>query len=438
MIPTPRTAYINARLLDPASNLDAKGAVLCENGKILDYGPRVFDGPSPEGVRIVDTKGACLAPGLIDMRVHTGEPGNEHKENFQTLGQAAAAGGVTAIAAMPNTTPIIHDVAGVAYIDRRARQTKSVKTFPYATMTVNGEGHEMTEMGLLAEAGAIGFTDGTHAVSDLRLMRRIMAYARTFDLLVLQPAIHPRLVDGAMMNAGEVATRLGLAGVPAEAEPLQVMTDLRLAQATGARIMLGPISMAESADLIRAAKAKGIKVSASTCPHYFTLTENDVGDYRTFTKVMPPLRNESDRRAIADAVADGTIDVICSNHCPQDVDSKRLPYAQAAFGIVGLETLLTLSLRLCDTHGMSLLDLLARLTVNPAHILRLSLGKLEKGGAADFTIFDPGAPWVIVNDQLHSKAKNSPYDGLPTTGRVLQTVLDGRHVFELNAAAKAA
>lgn len=437
MIPTPRTAYINARLLDPATKMDVKGGLLCENGKILELGPSLKD-KAPDGARVVDVGGACLAPGLVDMRVHTGEPGNEHKETFHTLGEAAAAGGVTAIAAMPNTTPMIYDVAGVAYIDRRARQTKSVKTYPYAALTVNGEGREMTEMGLLAEAGAVGFTDGLHAVADAKLMRRIMSYARTFDLLVLQPAIHPRLSEGAMMNSGETATRLGLAGLPAEAEPLQVMIDLRLAEATGARVMLGPISMGESADLIRVAKARGVKVTASTCPHYFTLTENDVGDYRTFTKVMPPLRSETDRKAIAAAVADGTIDVICSNHCPQDVDSKRLPFAQAAFGIVGLETLLTLSLRLMDTNKMNLLDVLSRITSNPANILRLPVGKLEKGGAADFCVFDAGQPWVVENDNLHTKSKNSPYEGMPVTGRVLHTVLDGRHVFELNARAHAA
>jgi dihydroorotase len=426
-----RILYKNARLLDPATKLDSKGDLLVENGVIADFGANVSAGDA----QVIDLKGACLAPGLVDMRVHTGEPGHEHKENFQTLGEAAAAGGVTAIAAMPNTDPVIHDVAGVAYIERRARKAKSVKTFPYAALTMHCAGAEMTEMGLLAEAGAVGFTDGLHAVADLKLYRRILSYARTFDLLVLQPAIHPRLAEGGLMNGGEMATRLGLASIPAEAEPLQVMIDLRLAEATGARLHIGPISMAESADLIRDAKARGVKVTCSTAPHYFTLTEQDVGDYRTFTKVLPPLRSEADRAAMMDALADGTIDAICSNHCPQDADAKRLPFTQAAFGMVGIETLLPLSLKLVHAGKMGLLDMLAALTVKPASILRLPLGKIAKGAPADFVIFDAEAPWQVVNDNLRSKAKNSAYDGFPVMGRVLRTVLDGRTVFDASAEA---
>lgn len=435
---TGKTAYINARLLDPASKTDVKGALLVENGKIADMGAKVFDGKPPGDIRTIDVAGACLAPGLVDMLVHAGEPGNEHKETFKTLGDAAAAGGITAIATMPDTDPIIDNVAGVAYIDRRARQTKSVKHFPYAAMTVQCAGKEMTEMGLLAEAGAIGFTDGLNAVGDLKLLRRMMAYSRSFDLLLLQPPLHPRLSDGGQMNAGEVSTRLGLAGIPAEAEPLQIMTDLRLAEATGARLHIGPISMAESVQLIKAAKAKGVRITCSTSPHYFTLTENDVGDYRTFTKVMPPLRNEENRKAIAAAVADGTIDIIASNHHPQDVDSKRLPFAQAAAGIVGLETLLALSLKLYHDKKMGLLDVLAALTMRPADILRLNLGRLTKGAAADFVIFDADEPWRVDTESLHSKSKNSPFNTLPVMGRVKHTVLDGRHVFDSTSAAKAA
>jgi dihydroorotase len=428
------TAYINARLLDPATKLDKKGALLVENGQISDFGPDV---KAPSGAQIVDVKGACLAPGLVDMHVLTGEPGNEHKENFVTLGEAASAGGVTSVACMPNTDPMVDNVASVAYIERRARKTKSVKCFPYAAATVQGAGKEMTEMGLLAEAGAIGFTDPT-AVSNLKLFRRILSYAKSFDFLVLQPAIHPGLSDGAQMNSGEMATRLGLSGLSAEAEPLQVMIDLRLAEAAGARLHIGPISMAESVELIRAAKKKGVKVTCSTCPHYFTLTENDVGDYRTFTKMMPPLRTDENRKAIAEAVADGTIDAIASNHMPEDVDGKRVPFAQAAYGAVGLETLLPLSLSLVHDKKMTLVDLLAKLTTGPADILRLKAGRLAKGAPADLVVFDAEAPWKIAADQLRSKSKNTPYDGFPVQGRVKHTVVDGRPVFTDQPETKAA
>ncbi len=432
-----KTAYINARLLDPAAKLDAKGGVIVENGKIADVGANVGTSLASD-IKVIDVGGACLAPGLVDMLVHTGEPGNEHKETFTTLGEAAAAGGVTAIATMPDTDPIIDNVAGVAYIDRRARQTKSVKHFPYAAMTVQCQGKEMTELGLLAEAGAVGFTDGLNTLGDAKLLRRIMSYSRSFDLLLLQLPLHPRLAEGGLMNGGEMSTRLGLSGISSEAEALQVMIDLRLAQATGARLHIGPVTTAESVQLIKDAKAKGVNVTCSTCPHYFTLTENDVGDYRTFAKVLPPLRDEANRKAIADAVADGTIDVIASKHHPQDVDSKRLPFAQAAPGIVGLETLLALSLKLHHENKVSLLNVLAALTSKPADVLRLPVGRLSKGSAADMVIFDAGEPWRISNDKLHSKSKNSPYETLPVQGRVKHTILDGRHVYDSTKIANAA
>jgi dihydroorotase len=428
-----KTAYINAHIIDPANKLDTKGAVLIENGKILDIGASV----KTDGAEIIDVKGAVIAPGLVDMHVTVGEPGFEHKENFVTLGEAASAGGVTSVATMPTTDPMIDNVAGVTYIDRRARQTKSVKCFPYAALTVGGEGKEMTEMGLLSEAGAIGFTDGK-AVSNLKLFRRMLAYAKSFDLLVLSPAMHPGLSEGAQMNGGETATKLGLAGLSPEAEPLQVMMDLRMAEAVGARIHIGPISMGESVELIRSAKKRGIKVTCSTCPQYFTLTENDIGDYRTFTKMMPPLRTDDDRKAIAAAVADGTIDAIGSNHQPEDVDGKRQTFAQAAYGMVGLETLLPLSLSLVHDNKMKLSDLIARLTFAPANILKLKTGTLAKGSAADLVIFDAEQPWKVNNDDLRSKSKNSAYDGFPVQGRVLRTVVDGRAVFVFEKPAKAA
>ncbi len=426
-----RIAYLNARLLDPASGLDRPGALLTEGALIADFGPGLFADGVPDGVEQIDLRGACLAPGLVDMRVSVGEPGSEHKETILTASKAAAAGGITALACLPNTDPPLDDMSGIEFIARRARDVRLVKIFAHAALTRRTEGRELTEMGLLAEAGAVAFTDGTRTVADAKVMQRALSYSVAFDLLVVQHAEEPTLAAGGMMNRGETATRLGLVGISPLAEVIMIERDLRLVEATGARYHVAHVSTAEGIEVIRRAKARGLKLSCDTAPHYFSLTEIDVGDYRTFAKVSPPLRSEADRLAVIKGLADGTIDVIASDHAPHDADSKRVPFAQAAFGVIGLETLLPLTLKLVHDGQVPLMTALKALTCRPADLLRLPLGRLSRGGAADLLVFDPDRPWRINAEAFLSKSKNSPFDEMLVTGRALRTVVDGRPVFIL-------
>ncbi len=426
---TETVAYINARLLDPASGLDCRGALVTEGPRIAELGPEVLADGTPEGMPVIDCDGHCLAPGLVDMRVHLREPGEEHKETIQTASWAAAAGGVTTLVALPNTEPVIDDVAGVEFVARRARDVKLVKVFTYGSLTRRAEGKELTELGLLAEYGAVAFTDGLRAVADANVMRRALSYARTFDLVIAQQPQEPALAQG-VMNEGQLATRLGLAGSPAAAEVIMVERDLRLVELTGGRYHAANISTQAAIARIAEAKARGLRVTCDTAPHYFTLNENAVGDYRTFAKVSPPLRSESDRRAVAEAVADGTIDSIASDHSPHDQDSKRLPFQLADFGIVGLESLLPLSLELVHKGEIALLDLLAGLTCRPAEICGLTAGRLAQGCAADLVLFDLERPWRLDPDAFRSKSKNSPFDDHPVQGRVLRTIVDGRTIYQ--------
>ncbi len=429
----PRTAYLGARLLDPASGLDAPGALLTEGGRIADLGPRLFNDGVPEGIETVDCGGRCLAPGLVDLRVQLREPGEEHKETIETAGRAAAAGGVTSMAALPNTDPVVDDVAGVEFVARRARDVKLVKVYTYGALTRRLEGAEMTEFGLLSSYGAVGFTDGVKAVTDAQVLRRALSYASAFDVVIAQQPQEPTLATGAM-NGGELATRLGLSGIPVMAEVIMLERDLRLAELTGGRYHAANISTEESIKVIRAAKARGIRVTCDTAAHYFALNENAVGDYRTFAKVMPPLRSEDDRQAVAEAVADGTIDAVASDHSPHDQDSKRLPFVGADFGIVGLETLLPLALELSHKGQVGLLGLLDRVTRAPAAILGLEAGCLKAGAPADLVIFDLERPWRIDPEAFASKSKNSPFEDHPVQGKALRTVVDGRTIFEAGAA----
>ncbi|MDH3793375.1 MAG: dihydroorotase [Rhodospirillales bacterium] len=424
-----RTAYLGARLLDPASGLDAPGALLTEGTRIADLGPRLFADGVPEGIEAVDCAGRCLAPGLVDMRVQLREPGEEHKETIQTAGRAAAAGGVTSVAALPNTDPVVDDVAGVEFVARRARDVKLVKVYTYGALTRRLEGAQMTELGLLSSYGAVGFTDGVKPVANAQVLRRALSYASAFDVVIAQQPQEPTLATGSM-NAGELATRLGLSGIPVMAEVIMLERDLRLAELTGGRYHAANISTEESIKVIRAAKARGIRVTCDTAPHYFILNETAVGDYRTFAKVLPPLRSEADRQAVAEAVADGTIDAIASDHSPHDQDSKRLPFVGADFGIVGLETLLPLALELNHKGSLSLLDLLDRLTRAPSEILGLEAGCLKAGQPADLVIFDAERPWRIDPEAFRSKSKNSPFEDHPVQGKALRTVVDGRTIFE--------
>ncbi len=424
------TAFTNARLLDPASGMDSTGAVVIQDGLILEAGTNV---KPPKGAQVIDCGGHCLSPGLIDMRAFVGEPGFDHKETFASAGEAAVAGGVTTLISQPQTDPIVDEPAVAGYIARRARDTSLVNVKTMATITKGLGGEQMTEMGLLAEAGAVAFTDGDRAVADAQVMRRALAYAANWDFLIVQFPEDASLAADGCMNEGELSSRLGLVGIPVAAEVVMVERDLRLAEMTGARYHAACISTSMAAAAIRRAKANGIRVSCGVAAHHFALNETEIGEYRTFAKTAPPLRAEPDRAAMVDALADGTIDVIVSDHSPQDQESKRRPFATAEPGIAGLQTLLPLALELVHGGHISLLDLLAKMTVNPARLLGLPCGELTPGAPADLVVFDLDVPWRLGEAKLKSKSKNTPFDGRPVQGRALRTVVGGDTVFDLAA-----
>jgi len=421
-----RLIFRRARLLDPASGLDTTGDLLVEDERLAAVGG---DLSTVGDADTVMAEGLCLAPGLVDMRVQLREPGAEHMESIESGGRAAAAGGVTTMVALPNTDPPVDDVSVVEFLARRAREVRLAKVHTYAAATKGLAGRELTEMGLLAANGALGFTDGVKAVADALIMRRVLAYARSFDLLVLQHPEEPSLARVGEVNEGEIATRLGLAGITPMAELIMVERDLRLVEITGARYHAAHVSTAASVEAIRHAKAQGLPVTCDTAPPYFVLNETAIGDYRTFAKLSPPLRSEWDRRAVIEGLRDGTIDAIASDHAPWDQDSKRLPFSSAAYGIVGLETLLALSLELYHNRHLDMLELSRLLTVNPAGILRLPVGRLAVGAPADLVLFDPDHPWQICPDEFRSKSKNAPFDDRPVRGRVRLTIVDGRTIF---------
>jgi dihydroorotase len=425
-----RRLFRNARLIDPESGRDNIGDLIVVDDRIAAIGAKISGDGLGADVEIIDVGGLCLAPGLVDMRVQLREPGAEHIESIESGSRAAAAGGVTTMVALPNTEPPVDDVSVVEFLARRAREVKLAKVHTYAAATKGMEGKELTEIGLLTANGALGFTDGVKAIADALVMRRVLAYARTFDQLVIQHPEEPSLGGAGEVNEGEVATRLGLAGITPAAEVIMVERDLRLVAVTRARYHVAHVSTAAAIDAIRRAKADGLPVTCDTAPPYFALNETAVGDYRTFAKLSPPLRGESDRQAVVAGLADGTIDAIASDHAPWDQDSKRLPFSSASYGIVGLETLLPLSLELHHNLHLSLIDVLRKLTIAPARILGLGVGRLAPGAPADLVIFDPDAKGRIHTDEFRSKSKNAPFDGRPVQGRVERTVVDGRTIFE--------
>lgn len=424
-----RIAYLNARLLDPATGLDVTGALLVEDGRIADFGAHLFRTGAPSVNEVVDCKGKCLAPGLIDVRVQLREPGEEHKETIASASQAASHGGVTTMVQLPNTSPVIDDVSVLEFIARRSRELKQTKVYCYGALTKGLEGKEISEIGLLTEAGAVAFTDGERMLSDAKVLRRAMSYARAFDALLVQHPEEASLAKGGVMNSGELASKLGLAGIPAVAEVIAIERDLRLLAGTGGRYHFAHVTTADGLEAIRRAKQAGLDVTCDTAPHYFALNELAIGDYRSFAKVSPPLRSEEDRQAVVAALADGTIDIVASDHAPHDQDSKRLPFDDAAFGVVGLETLLPLVLSLYHNEHLSLNDALALVTVRPAERFRLPGGRLRRGAPADLVLFDLDKAWRIEEDLLHSKSKNSAFGGRPVQGKVLRTVVDGRPLY---------
>ena len=427
--PLGRVAYVNARLLDPATGTDAPGGVLTDGEKIAAWGAEITKAALPADARVVDCAGACLAPGLVDIRAQLGEPGAEQKETLATAGRAATAGGVTSLVCLPDTLPVIDDMSVVEFVARRARKLGLTKVYPYGAVTKGLHGRELAELKLLHTAGAVAFTDGKRCIADTQVLRRALSYASTFGLLICQFPEEPSLAAGGVMNLGENSTRLGLTGLPREAEVIIVERDVRLTAMTGGRLHFANISTAESIEVIRRAKDRGLDITCDTSPPYFALNEHAIGDYRTFAKLTPPLRDEADRQAMVQAIRDGVIDCVASDHTPQDEESKRLPFAQAAAGGVGLETLLPVTLELYHNGHLSLLAAIDLVTRRPADLMGLPAGRLEVGRAADLVVFDPDRGWKVNADALHSKSKNSPFDGRPVQGRVNLTVIDGRTVY---------
>jgi dihydroorotase len=424
------TAFINARLIDPATGLDETGRLITEGGRIAAVEPGQGKEGLAEFANIVDCGGHVLAPGLIDMRVFIGEPGAEHKETIGSASEAAAAGGVTTIIVMPDTNPIIDDVALVDFLNRRARDTALVNIRPMAAITKGFDGQHMTEIGLLSEAGAAGFTDGDRPISDSLVMRRVLAYASEFDTVIVQHAEDLALTANGVMNEGEYALRLGLPGIPEEAESIIVERDMQILGLTGGRYHLGQISAKKSLDAIHRAKAAGLAVTCAASVYHLTLNEMDVADYRTFAKVNPPLRHEETRLALVDALAKGLIDVIVSSHRPEAPEDKRLPFAEAKDGTVGLETLLPAALQLVHEDQIALHKVLAALTANPAKILGLDAGRLAVGAPADLALIDLGFPFKVDPATLRSRSRNTVFEGRTLQGRVLRTVVAGQTVFE--------
>lgn len=423
--------FRNARLIDPAAGTEAAGALLVEDGRITAAGAEV---PVPDGAETVDCRGHCLAPGIVDLGVKLGEPGERHKESFKTAGRAAAAGGVTTMVTRADTVTPIDSPETLDFVTRRAREATPVRIAPMAALTRAREGREMCEIAFLRDAGAVAFSDGDRVIADTRLYARCLTYARGLGALVVAHCQEPVLSAGAAMTSGKVASLRGLPSVSPMAERLGLERDLALVEMTRARYHADQITSAAALPALARAKADGLDVTAGVSIHHVTLNTLDVADYRTFFKVKPPLRDEADREAVVDALREGLIDVLCSMHTPQDEESKRLPYEEAAAGAVGLETLLPAAMRLYHAEAMTLAELFRVMALNPAQRLGLEGGRLTAGAPADLVLFDPDAPFVLDRFTLQSKSKNTPFDGARMQGRVKGTWVGGRRVFPLPTA----
>ncbi len=420
----------NAHLIDPSREIDGPGDVLIADGVIRDARRGIGTAGVPEGTDVINCAGKVVAPGLIDMRAFVGEPGASHRETFASASRAAAAGGITTIICQPNTSPVIDNSATVDFVLRRARDTAIVNIHPMAALTKGLRGVEMTEIGLLKAAGAVAFTDGDRSITNAQVMRRALTYARDFDALIVHHTEDPDLVGEGVMNEGEFAARLGLVGSPAAAEAILLERDMRLVALTKGRYHAAALTSADSLDILKKAREAGLAVSASASINHLALNENDIGPYRTYLKLSPPLRTEEDRRALVAAVGSGLIDVIMSDHNPHDVEAKRLPFAEAEAGAVGLETMLAAGLRLVHNGEIKLAALIRAMSTRPAELLGLPGGSLQPGAPADVIVIDLDTPWILDPANLNSQCKNTPFDEARFSGRVIRTVVGGRTVFE--------
>lgn len=432
-----RVAILNARVIDPATGRDEPGGVIWSDGFIEAAGSAVTADQLGAEVEVQDAEGHILAPGLVDLRVRTGEPGAEHKETLASATRSAAAGGVTSLVITPDTGPVIDDAALVDFVFRRARDSGTgVKVYPAAAATVGLKGDTIAELGLLQAAGAVMASQADRPITSAQVMRRVLSYARAFDLPLSHRAADPSLTQAAVAHDGEYALKLGLRGAPAVGELITAQRDIALAEAVGGRLLIDLVSSRLTPPVIKAAKAKGVHLAASVSAAHLCLNILDIGDYRTYAKLSPPLREEADRQALLGAVNGGVIDIVVSAHDPQPPEDKRLPFAEAAFGAVGLETLLSAVLGRVAEGELALMAGLRALTAAPADWLGLPQGRLSRGAPADLVLIDAEAPWVCRRRDLRSKSKNTPFDDRRMTGRVLKTIVDGRTVFDRAAEAR--
>jgi dihydroorotase len=422
----PDTLIMGARIIDPVSGHDAPGDLLIRDGRIADFGGGLG---RPDDAAMIEANGAILCPGLVDSRASLGEPGFEYRETIASAGLAASAGGITTIAVLPDSRPAIDDPALVRALAARGAEDGRITILPYAAATRCCRGEELAEYGLLREAGAVAFTDGTRAIAAARLMRRALAYARGFGARIVQHPEEPGLAEGGAATEGARATLMGLPGIPACAEAIMVARDIRLAELTGGAVHFAHVSTGEALALIRQAKDRGLAVTCDTAPPYFDLNETAIGDFRSYAKLSPPLRAEADREAVVAALADHTIDAIASDHQPRDADDKRLPFADAAPGGAGLATLLAVTLVQVHSGKLSLIAALDLLTARPAKLLEIEAGRIAKGAPADLCLFHPDRSWLVEAGRLPGKAQNTPFDGRALEGRVVGTWKAGVRVF---------
>ena len=427
------TVLQNARIVDPSRAIDEVGTIIIRNGKILASGKDALNQGVPEAAIVRDCRNLVAVPGLIDARVFTGEPGGEHRETIASAGRAAAAGGVTAFIMMPDTDPVIDDIALVEFVRKNARDASPVRIYPAAALTRGLTGEEMTEIGLLREAGAVAFTNGRHPLHNAQVLRRALTYAREFGAVIALETRDAHLGAGGVMNEGLLASWLGLSGIPREAEIIPLERDLRIATLTSGRYHAAQISVPGSVEALNSAKSRGANVTSGISINNLALNENDIGEYRSFFKLYPPLRSEDDRVAMVEALNRGEIEIIVSSHDPQDVDTKRLPFAEAADGAVGLETMLAAALRLYHDGSVSLMRLIDAMSSAPARIFGQSGGTLKPGAAADITLIDLDEPWICVKDQLVSRSKNTPFEDARFSGRAVATYVGGELVFSLES-----
>jgi len=423
--------FINANIVDPHNSINENGGLIIdEDGLIEGIGKKVNINNIPSREKIIDLKNNHIFPGIVDMRVFAGEPGYEYKENFRTLSNAALAGGVTSVVTMPNTDPVIDNVSIVDFLKRRGRDKSKINVFPSAALTKNIEGASMTEFGLLQSRGIIGFTDGIKTIQNTRLMSRIMNSAKDLGTLIMQHAEDYDLSKNGMINSGIMATKLGLSGIPAVAERIIIERDLTLLENIKCRYHISQISAAKSIDIIRERKDK-VKFTTGVSINNLSLNENDIGDFKTFLKLSPPLRKEEDREALVQGLKDKTIDVIVSDHKPEDEESKRLTFSQAATGASGIETLLSLSLELYHNGSVKLETIIQALTSNPAKILKIDKGNLSIGSDADLCVVDLDKPWIVKKANLISKSKNTSIEDKKLQGKVTNTFVKGKELFKI-------